>query len=271
MKTLLVTGAATGLGAALIAQASAEGHRVIAVDRDAVPELPGVTFLRCDLRDVDQVLELARDVVARFAPLDAVIHNACVGGLNPFVEAGTAHVVDTIAVNVTAPLVLTQALLPSMIARGAGRIVNISSLAAALTAPGTAAYAGSKAALERFTENVSGELASTGIRVGFVRIGRMRSPSFIDVMARLHRDLDAGRFARNRPMEHALRGVVGDTRGGMDPADVAREVLAFTWSTRRRGTVAPLSERLGITIGARLPASLFYVLLRLMGRSAPSR
>jgi len=124
-----------------------------------------------NLADPDAVDRLAVDVMDAFGGVDLLVNNAGI----PKRRHTTALDIDTVTavmhVNYLSPMRLTLDLLPQMLARGSGTIVNISSIAAKLSAPGEAAYDASKAALTAFSEAMAVDLWETGIKVMVVYPG----------------------------------------------------------------------------------------------------
>jgi short-subunit dehydrogenase len=171
----LVTGGSSGIGAGL-AEALAERGAVVGICARRAEQLSEV-LERCmkhspdsrmwvtNLADPDAVDRLAVEVLDAFGGVDLLVNNAGI----PKRRHTTALDIDTITavmhINYLSPMRLTYDLLPQMLARGSGTIVNISSIAAPLSAPGEAAYDASKAALTAFSEAMAVDLWETGIKV----------------------------------------------------------------------------------------------------------
>jgi len=120
---ILVTGASTGLGRALVEALSADGVAVIAVARtskrlEALAGLPRVHLAPLDLSKPESFANWAAEITQQHGPLTAIIHNAGIQVDTPFMESSDAEIMREITVNLTAPLLLTRLLLPALVADG---------------------------------------------------------------------------------------------------------------------------------------------------------
>ena len=178
-KRLLVVGAATGIGRAVVAAAVAEGARAVLADLaveqgEATARELGATFIRCDVADEASVKATVTAAVERLGGLDGLVNNA---GLQRAGALETITVDDwnsLMAVNTRGVFLATREAIPHLRAAGGGSIVNTSSLAGKRGGPGIAAYAASKGAVMAFTTAAALELARDRIRVNSV------CPGFID-------------------------------------------------------------------------------------------
>ena len=171
MKRILVTGASRGIGRAIAESLAGEGTTLLIHGRDeaALAETRGrvekkgarAVTLTFDLRDTNAVEQMASEIGTD--PLDVLVHNAGIAVVKPFDEVSLNDWLTTLAVNVTAPFILTQKLAPQMPA-GAS-IVNILSIAAKTGFPGWSSYSMSKFALEGFSQSIREELRPRGVRV----------------------------------------------------------------------------------------------------------
>jgi uncharacterized protein len=176
VRRAVVTGASSGIGAAFARALAARGDAVVVTGRDerrlaAVRDgLPGpARLLVADLADAGGLR--AAEELLRDEPVDLLVNCAGVGWHGPVAEQDPDRMAATIAVNATAPVRLTRAVLPGMLARGRGGVVNVSSVAGGSAAPGMAAYAATKAFLDSWSATLAAELAGTGVVVTAVQPG----------------------------------------------------------------------------------------------------
>lgn len=174
MKTVVVTGARGGIGAAVVELFNASGWRTVGVDRAAAGDDRSARFVQSDIAD-EAGLRALGDALAEEARIDALVNNAAVMMDKPFADLSVADWDLTMDTNVRAAFVLTQALLPQLAAHNGG-VVNVASVHAIATSRGVAAYAASKGALVAFTRATSLDLASSGVRVNAVCPGATDTP-----------------------------------------------------------------------------------------------
>ena len=178
-RIALVTGATSGFGDAVARQIIAAGGRVIAVGRrqerlDALRSDLGERLhpLALDLTDRDAIQAAVADLPAAFAEVDILFNNAGLAlGLSAAQDARIAQWREMIATNVTAVTELVHAVLPGMVARGRGDIVNMASVAANYPYPGGNIYGATKAFVRQFSLNLRADVVGTGVRVTSVEPG----------------------------------------------------------------------------------------------------
>lgn len=175
MRKILITGASRGIGrATALALAGPDTHLALAgrsratlTDTvQAVEERGGQAHaFPMDLRDLAQVEAAARAVQTALGGLDVLINNAGIFDVRPLAETDAAFFEDMLRVNLTAPLVLTRALLPALTASADAAIINVLSIAAEVGFPANSAYSASKYGLKGLSDVWRSELAESGIRV----------------------------------------------------------------------------------------------------------
>ena len=225
-RTALVTGASRGIGAAIARALDRAGARVAlaARDRSALDKVAAglandPVVLEFDLAEVDAPGQLAAAAQTALGTVDVLVNNAAVARRAPTVELD-AGVVDLLyAVNVRAPLLLITALVPGMIERRRGSIVNLSSVSAVVGTPNRAAYAATKGALDAATRSLAVELGPSGIRVNSVAPGAV----------------DTDLWARNRAVPGVIERIEAQTplRRFATPEDIA-DVVVFLASDAAR-------------------------------------
>lgn len=178
---ILVTGASSGIGAALAPQLAAKGATVGIVARRAErleevvarcrEHAPESAYWAADLGDVDTAVRVAEEAWDRFGHLDALVNNAAIGK-RKIVQTLTPDDLEvTMRTNFTSPVRMGMALLPRMLARGSGLIVNVSSMGGRLGIAHEAAYCAAKFALCGWSESMRVDLEGTGVRVKLVLPG----------------------------------------------------------------------------------------------------
>ena len=189
----LVTGAAGGIGRCISARLAAAGAALALVDIDRagaealLAELgaKGVA-IAADLSTPEDVTAAVRAAEDQLGPLDILVNNAGISGVGPpkaTVDTPLEEWEKTLAINVTAPFLFCQAVIPGMVARGRGAIVNIASMAGILCLPGRVSYAASKAALISLTKTLAVECGPAGVRLNAVCPGWVDTPFIAARMA----------------------------------------------------------------------------------------
>jgi 3-oxoacyl-[acyl-carrier protein] reductase len=227
-RTALVTGAAGGIGRAIVDALIASGADVIALDRsgEALAGLAAAAGPRChplvaDLADTEATLRAGAEAVARTGRVDVLVNNAGVLSPHKLADTRLADWHGLMAINLDAALLLTQAVVPGMKAAAWGRIVNIASFAwktGGLTA-GTA-YSVSKAALVGLTFSTARELAGRGITANAVAPAYVVSPMIMEQLGEAERArqlaaIPVGRFCQPEEVAHAVRFLVSPLAGFM--------------------------------------------------------
>ena len=221
-RTALVTGGSRGLGRGFALALSAAGAKVAvtgtstqALDETAaLVEAAGGAALTiaADVADEQAANDAVASVERALGPIDLLINNAgVIGPLTATEDADPASWWRTLEVNLRGPYLYARAVLPGMLERGRGRIVNLTSLAGAFAVPYAGAYCASKAALSHWTHSLAQELAGTGVSVfayapGLVRTGMTEYSATSPEVREELRGYFSAAFAEGRdtPMEQSV-------------------------------------------------------------------
>jgi 3-oxoacyl-[acyl-carrier protein] reductase len=195
-KTAIVTGAATGIGAATATLLAARGARVLAAGlqpeelRATVAAIAAAggeaVAVEADLSDPAQIEAVAARAQDAFGGADILVNNAAIYPLGPWHEADAAEWDAVFAVNVRGYFLLAKAVRPQMLARGGGAIVNVASVTFYWGEAGLVSYVASKGAVIGFTRSLAREAGPEGIRVNAVAPG-----AFPTAATAIHADQDA--------------------------------------------------------------------------------
>ena len=177
-KTALVTGASSGIGTAIAEVFADAGADIAGHGRDAARLVAlGETVRRAgrrfaaitgDLADVAETAAVVEQALAAFGQIDILVNSAGIALTGPVVDYDILDWQRTMAVNLTAPFVLSKALLPAMMARRAGKIINISSQTGVIAMKDHAAYATSKGGLNALTKSLMTEAAPHNVQVNAI-------------------------------------------------------------------------------------------------------
>ena len=215
-RTALITGGASGIGFAIAEAFVAHGARVALVDRDPGVDAsakrlgPDHIALSVDVTETGAPARVVDEVVARLGGLDILVNNAGIARLAPASEASRADWDLTLAVNLTAPFLFSQAAGAHMVPRGAGRIINMASQAASVALQSHVAYCTSKAAIVGMTKVLALEWGPHGVTVNCI------SPTVVET--------ELGRKAWAGEVGEAMKKLI-PTRRFAQPEEVALAAL----------------------------------------------
>jgi 3-oxoacyl-[acyl-carrier protein] reductase len=217
-RTVVITGGSRGIGFATARAFLEQRAHVVICGRDArhldeaadrLGQLGEVTAIRADVRDYPQVRALAETVLKRHGAIDVLVNNAGRAWVGPFVEQDSTSIDDEIDVNLRGVLYVTRVMLPPMLERRRGVIVNVASGAGKTGFAELATYCASKFGVIGFTESVAAEVEDAGVRVYAVCPGAVATDM--------------------------LKGLYGSASGGMPPERVAAQILRLA----ERAPIAP--------------------------------
>ena len=247
MSTALITGASSGIGAALAGELARRGHSLILVARRAerLQELAdslgrehgvNVESIPMDITDASERDRLPALLAERGLTVDVLVNNAGVGTVGLFHELPIAGELEMIRLNVEAMVALCGAFLPGMVERGNGKVLNVASVSAFMPVPRQATYAASKAFVLAFTESLTLDLHGTGVTATALCPGPVKT-EFAGVIEGLPKRLY------------------------VDPARVARE--AIDGLERGHRTVTPGSgNKMNAAFGRHAPRGVFMAYAR---------
>lgn len=250
----VVTGGGRGIGAAVARTLAAAGVRVVVAARSRA-QVEGVAeglrsagheafALECDVSDPGAVERLAKGAVERLGTVDVLVNNAGRADSAPLARQTLEAWRDLFTVNVEGTFLVTRALLPGMLERRWGRVINVASVAGRAGAPYITAYAATKHAVVGFTRALAAEVAARGVTVNAV------CPGYVDTGMT---DESIGRIAAKSGMaeEEARRRIVAaNPQGRMITVEEVAYVVAALCDERARGING---QAIGIDGGA-LPA-----------------
>jgi short-subunit dehydrogenase len=183
---MLLTGASSGIGRAFALQAASAGADAILVARraDELAEVVAECARRggraeartVDLADVAAARALAEAVLAERGPVDVLVNNAGSSLRRPVADHKPADVERLAAINYLGPIALTLGLLPGMLERGGGHVVQVSTIGTLTGAPNFAAYVAAKAAADHFLRSLRLELGGRGVAVTTIHMPLVRTP-----------------------------------------------------------------------------------------------
>ncbi len=181
-STALVTGATSGIGREVALQLAQRGAEVVIHGRSAergakvVRDIQNsggkARFVAADLNNADEVRRLATEA----GQVDILINNAGIYKFGNTSETDDVTFDEHVNVNLRAPYILVQQLVPGMVARGAGAVVNVSTVAASVPAQGAGIYGATKAGLDQLTRVWANEFGKSGVRVNAVAAGPTDTP-----------------------------------------------------------------------------------------------
>ena len=198
-KVILITGATGGLGSAMVRYFENQDVKLALHTFQQEPFDVNCehAWFKADLRDENQVKNLLASILANFGKVDVLINNAGISKNGMSWKLSSADFNEVIAVNLTAPFLLCQGVIPGMRANGFGRIINISSVVAQTGVPGTVAYAASKAGILGLTKTVGKELAKDPITCNALALGYFDQGMISEVSPEMQKQIIA-QIPKNR-------------------------------------------------------------------------
>jgi short-subunit dehydrogenase len=246
----LVTGASSGIGAALARELARHGHDLVLSARSVAPmealaaELGGLgaeaAIIPADLAEPGGVAALVEALGSR--EIDVLVNNAGLGAFGRFDKVDAARHAAILQVNIVALTELTQALLPAMLARKQGKVVLVASTASFIPCPNFAVYAATKAYVRSFGEALAEELRGSGVAVNVLCPGATAT-NFFDVAGNAPTALQSARMMSADDVARAAwRGLARGER--VTIAGMANRALAFAVTHAPHWLTLPAAARL---------------------------
>lgn len=268
---VLITGASSGIGMATALYMAERGYRVVGTSREKA-RLAGleseagrrglaVAGVELDINDEAGLADALAAVTEQHGPIDVLVNNAGYGLFGPVQTLGTDELRAQFETNLFAVVRLMRAVLPGMIDRGGGTIVNVSSILGRIGAPFHGAYASSKFALEGLTESLRTEVWPLGVRVALVEPGLINTAFPENQLAAADMGSDDG-----APYARYVQAYRNRARGaferGRDPVLVARAIHGIVRARRPRFRYpVGIDSRFGSLAARVLPERVFLSLL----------
>ena len=177
MQSVLITGGSRGIGRAMVELFASEGYKVaftyLSSEKEAraLSQKTGALALRADCEREEEILSAVSEAEAALGGIDCLINNAAISGFSLLTDITTEEWNRFLRINLTAPFIYSRAVLPAMIRKGRGRIVNITSMWGLVGASCEVHYSAAKAGLIGFTKALAKEVGPSGITVNAIAPG----------------------------------------------------------------------------------------------------
>jgi NAD(P)-dependent dehydrogenase (short-subunit alcohol dehydrogenase family) len=247
-KTILITGASSGIGRAAARRFQAGGWNVVATMRSPERErelntLERVLVTRLDVLDMSSIDAAVTEARARFGRIDVLLNNAGYGAYGPLEATPVEKVRRQFDVNVIGVLATTKALLPHFRKQRSGTIINISSIGGKMTFPLGSLYHGTKFAVEGLSESLHFELLPLGVRVKIVEPGMVKT----DFAGRSFDFNNDPALSEYQPLVQGLLSALGPMAENASPPELIAETIfgaATDGADRMRYEAGPDAEHL---------------------------
>jgi NAD(P)-dependent dehydrogenase (short-subunit alcohol dehydrogenase family) len=214
----IVTGGSGGIGNAIVAALVDEGYEVASIGRSvSTGGLSAARYLVADVAKAAEIEDAVAEIAGEFGRIDALVTSAAILRTAPVHEMSEELWDDVVDINLKGVFLACRAVLPHMLEAGSGSIVNLSSVHAVATVPGTGAYAATKGAIVSFSRQMAVEYADNGIRVNSVVIGSVDTEMTVTHKNAIERDRVivtpppgmVGRMAQPKEIANAVAFLVG--------------------------------------------------------------
>ena len=226
-QVVLITGCSSGIGRELAKEFAADGHLIVATARrlESIEDLAGdgTHILELDVTDEDSITTAVMEALALCGRIDIVVNNSGYALIGPVAELDTGDLRTQFETNVVGVFAVIRAVVPQMVERRSGRIVNIGSVSGVTATPFGGAYCGTKAAVHLMSDALRMELAPLGIRVITVQPGAVESRFGARAAHGIERYRDGSIYSKVFDSIEARAGA--SQEGWMPTAKFARHVV----------------------------------------------
>jgi NAD(P)-dependent dehydrogenase (short-subunit alcohol dehydrogenase family) len=264
MKTVLITGASSGIGRETAKFFQRKGWNVIATMRDPQKEkeltaLDNVMVIRCDVTDAGSMDAAVSEGVRAFGSIDVLVNNAGYYTLGPLEAATDEQIMRQIDTNLTGPVEMTKRMLPLFRGQVSGTIVNISSIAGVVSIPLQSLYHATKWGLEGFSEALQYELRQFNIRVKIVEPGVIKTDFYGRSKTLLQ---DEALTEYEEYSKKVVNNLLMRGEKGSGPETVAETVYRAATDGKRRMRYRVGKSKVIVTLRRLLPFGLYIRIMR---------
>ena len=252
---ILITGITSGFGHAMAQQLNADGHKVYGTYRKNSPQIPGVTYLKADVQDVESLRAAVGSVMQQEGRIDTLISNAGMGIGGPLEFTSMDDAQRQMDVNFTGMVRLLTLVVPIMRRQRHGHIICISSIGGLMGLPYQGMYSASKFAIEGYCEALRLEVRQFGINVTVINPGDF----FTGFTAARTKDLPAEATTAYPGYSNSMKGIESDERSGLQPEFLARRISRIVRKKRpaNRYIIATTVQKASVLLKALLPAKWY--------------
>ncbi len=230
-KTVLVTGASSGIGLAVIEKLFSENYQVVATVRsesskqELLRKFKDIRVLLLDFQKPSDFANAFSQLRTEYGihQLYGIVNNAGVANGGPFLYQDMSEIEEMIQVNLTSLILFTHQALPFLMAAGNSRIVNISSISAVMCTPFLAGYAASKSGVDAFSDSIRKELAMLGIKVCVVAPGSIKTPIWQKGLVSVGEKYSTGLYGAG--VQKFMKFAKFESENGLEASVVAEDVF----------------------------------------------
>lgn len=252
---ILITGITSGFGEAMARRLSADGHKVYGTHRKECAQIPGVTYLKADVRDSQSVDETVKKVLDAEGRIDVFINNAGMGVAGPLEFTSIEDAQNQMDVNFTGMIRFLNRIVPVMRQQRSGKIICFSSIGGLMGLPYQGMYSASKFAIEGYCEALRLELHQFGIHVTVINPGDF----YTGFTAARTKNLPDEAAAAYPGYSKSMQGIEKDERTGLQPDYLARRISRLVRKRRpaNRYIIATTVQKASVLLKAILPAKWY--------------